>query len=280
MQEIFKQLQFRAFSYEEDPESITDMHFCSEVLEGSWFDKKETCQMHSKIVARAPGSSWVVAYNSVIFAHADLVKQPNGEASVIYWRIHESYNYPEVAKILLDGLKAEARKRNCSNLIIFADREEIEEQIEALGYAPDRSYAYVNPGDVEQGRVLRSERVVVHENDIPALDLRPFLGKPLPPGYLMQKAYLGADYAVFRHTKPNTFEIYCRKNTFFACHDGREWFVFKKGDFKIEPDMVASVLKTLDSLQDGLIMLGEKALDCAEMTPANHAFYRDYCIEI
>ena len=117
MQEIFNQLQFRAFEYEEDAESVTDMHCCAETLEGSWFDKTETCKMHAKIVARVPGSSWAVAYNTVIFAHADLVKMPNGEAHVIYWRIHESYTYPEVAKILLDGLKMEAKKRECSHLI-------------------------------------------------------------------------------------------------------------------------------------------------------------------
>lgn len=280
MQEIFKQLQFRPFSYEEDPESITDMHCCAEVLEGSWFDKTETCQMHSKIVVRAPGSSWVVAYNTVVFAHADLVKQSNGEAHVIFWRIHESYNYPEVAKIMLDGLKVEAQKRGCSNLIIFADQEAIDDQMESLGLVPDRKYMYVNPADVEQGKVLRNERVVIHENDIPALELRPFIGNPLPPDYLMQRAYLGADYAVFKHTKPDTFEIYCKKQTFLACHDGREWFVFKKGDFKVEPDMIASVLKTIASLKDGLIMLSEKAMELAEMTPTNHAYYNDYCIEL
>ena len=75
MQEIFNQLQFRAFEYEEDAESVTDMHCCAETLEGSWFDKTETCKMHAKIVARVPGSSWAVAYNTVIFAHADLVTQ-------------------------------------------------------------------------------------------------------------------------------------------------------------------------------------------------------------
>ena len=43
--------------------------------------------MHAKIVARVPGSSWCVAYNTVIFAHADLVKMPNGEAQVIYDKV-------------------------------------------------------------------------------------------------------------------------------------------------------------------------------------------------
>lgn len=280
MQEIFNQLQFRPFEYEEDAESVTDMHCCAETLEGSWFDKTETCKMHAKIVARVPGSSWAVAYNSVIFAHADLIKMPNGEAHVIYWRIHESYTYPEVAKILLEGLKKEAIKRECTNLIIFADNPQVDDNMELLGLQPDRKYAYINPEDVTKGKVLRNERVVIHENDVQSLNLRPLIGIPLPPDYLMQRAYLGADYAVFRHTKPNTFEIYRKKQTFLACHDGREWFVFKKGDFKVEPEAIASILKTLASLQPGLIMLSEKALELAEIVPTNYAYYDDYCIPL
>ncbi len=280
MQEIFRQLEFRPFSYEEDAESVTDMHCCAEVLEGSWFDKTETCKMHSKIVVRTPGSSWAVAYNTVIFAHADLVKQPNGEASVIYWRIHENYTYPEVAKILLDGLKREAQKRECSNLIIFADSPQVDKNLTSIGLKPDRKYMYIDPSEVEAGKILRYERVVIHENDVPQLQLKPFLGLPLPPDYLMQRAYLGADYAVFRHTKPQTFEIYCKKQTFLACHDGREWFVFKKGDFKVEPDMVPSVLKTISTLIYGNIMLSERAIELAELTPTNDVYYNDYCIPL
>lgn len=280
MQEIFRQLEFRPFSYEEDAESVTDMHCCAEVLEGSWFDKTETCKMHSKIVVRTPGSSWAVAYNTVIFAHADLVKQSNGEASVIYWRIHENYTYPEVAKILLDGLKREAQKRECSNLIIFADSPQVDKNLTSIGLKPDRKYMYIDPSEVETGKILRYERVVIHENDVPQLQLKPFLGLPLPPDYLMQRAYLGADYAVFRHTKPQTFEIYCKKQTFLACHDGREWFVFKKGDFKVEPDMVPSVLKTISTLVYGNIMLSERAIELAELTPTNDVYYNDYCIPL
>lgn len=280
MQEIFKQLRFRPFSYEEDAESVTDMHCCAEVLEGSWFDKTETCKMHSKIVVRAPGSSWAVAYNSVIFAHADLVKQANGEAFVIYWRIHENYTYPEVAEILLDGLKKEAIKRECSNLIIFADHPSVDRHMAFIGLRPDRKYMYINPINVEKGKVLRNERVVLHENDVHSLQLRPFIGTPLPPDYLMQRAYLGADYAVFKHSKPNTFEIYSKKQTFLACHDGREWFVFKKGDFTVEPEMIPSVLKTLANLQDGLIMLSQRGMELAELTPVNEAYYNDYCIKL
>ena len=50
---------------------------------------------------------------------------------------------------------------------------------------------------------------------------------------------------------------------------------FQKRRFKIEPEAVASVLKTLASLQPGLIMLSEKALELAEIVPTNYAYYED-----
>ncbi len=276
MQEIFKKLEFRAFSYEEDPEAVADMHCCSEVLEGSWFDRSETCRMHAKIVVRSPGSSWVLAYGTVIFAHADLIKMPSGEASIIGWRLHENYRHPQVARLLLEGLSREARKRECSGLIIFAENARINEELGMLGLQPDRNYSYADVSAAEHGRILRNERVVLHPDEIPSLDLHPFLGAPLPPAYVMQRAYLGADYAVFRHSKPATFEFYQKDLTFLACHDGREWYIFKKGDFKPEKDVVSSVLKTAASLLTGRILLSEKACEAAELIPITDGVYHDF----
>ncbi len=276
MQEIFKKLEFRPFSYEEDPEAVADMHCCAEVLEGSWFDRSDTCKMHAKIVVRSPGSSWVLAYGQVIFAHADLIKLPSGEASIICWRIHENYRHPAVARRLLEGLTGAARKRECSSLVIFAENSRVAEELEMLGMKPDRSYRYADATAVEQGKVLRSERVVMHPDEITGLNLHPFIGSPLPPAYIMQRAYLGADYAVFRHSKPATFEIYHKDNTYFACHDGREWYVFRKGDFKPDREIIASVLKTAASLQPGRILLSEKACEAADLIPINDGVYHDY----
>ena len=65
MQDIFNKLELRPFSYEEDAESVADMHCCAEVLEGYWFDKAETCKMHSKIVEKSR-FFLVLAYSTVI----------------------------------------------------------------------------------------------------------------------------------------------------------------------------------------------------------------------
>ncbi len=276
MQEIFKKLEFRSFSYEEDPEAVADMHCCAEVLEGYWFDRSETCKMHAKVVVRSPGSSWVVAYNSLIFAHADLIKTGADDATVLGWRIHENYHYPQVARILFDGLCREARKRECSGLVFFADTPAIEEDLKMLGLQPDRCYQYADASATEKGKVLRSQRVVPHTDEISKLGLKRFLGSPLPPNYVLQRAFMGADYCVFRHAKPACFEIFHKENTYLACHDGREWHVFRQGDFKIDPDVISSVLKTASSLQPGRIMLSDRAMEAAELIPINDGVYHDF----
>lgn len=276
MQEIFNSLKFRAFSYEEDPEGVADMHCCNEVLEGSWFDKSETCKMHSKVVVRSPGSSWVLAYDKVIFAHADLVKAADKTGIVIAWRIHENYRHPQIVRLMLEGLSEQARKRECSGLLIYADIGKIEEELAMVGMQPDREYRYADTAAVDKGRILRSQRVVLHTDEIAGLNLLPFLGSPLPPPYIIQRAFMGSDYGVFRHTKPDTFEIFHQENTYLASHDGREWHVFRQGDFKGEKEIIPSVLKTVASLKPGRIMLSDRAFEAAELIPLNDGVYHDY----
>lgn len=276
MQEIFKQLEFRSFSYEDDPEAIVDMHCCADVLEGSWFDKSETCKMHAKVVVRSPGSSWVVAYNSLIFAHADLIKTTSSDSTVVGWRIHENFRHPQVARLLLEGLSREAKKRDCTGLVIFADSSKVAEDLQMLGIQPDRSYRYANVSTVEKGRVLRSERVVLHTDEVANTDYRPFLGSPLPPHYILQRAFMGADYCVFRHCKPETFDIMVQDMVFLGCHDGREWHVFRKGEKKVTPDLIPSVLKTVASLKSGMIMLSERAMNEAGIVPINEGVFHDF----
>lgn len=277
MQEIFKSLTFRGFSYEEDAEGVADMHCCAEVLEGSWFDKADTCRMHSKVVVKCPGSSWVLSYSTVIFAHVDLIKAANNTGAVIGWRIHENYHsFPQVARLLLEGLKEQARKREYSGLLIFADNAKVEEELAMIGMTPDRKYRYADVAAVDKGRILRSQRVILHPDDIRGLSLQPFLGSPPPPDYIMQKAFMGSDYGVFKHCKPDTFEIFHQNNTYLACHDGREWHIFRQGDFKGDKDIIASVLKTAASHKPGRIMLSDRALEAAELIPLNDGVYHDY----
>ncbi|EKD82490.1 MAG: hypothetical protein ACD_39C01256G0001, partial [uncultured bacterium] len=128
----------------------------------------------------------------------------------------------------------------------------------------------------EHGKALRSERVILHPDEIARQGLLPFLGSPLPPDYIILKAFMGADYGVFRHCKPDTFEIYHQENTYLACHDGREWHIFRKGDFKGEKEIIPSVLKTAATLKPGRIMLSDRALEAAELIPLNDGAYHDY----
>jgi len=276
MQEIFNSLKFRSFSYEEDAEGIADMHCCSEVLEGSWFDRSDTARMHSKVIVRCPGSSWVLSYGTVIFGHVDLVKNKDNTAAAIAWRIHENYRHPQVVRLLLEGLSEQARKREYSGILIFADNIKVEEELSMIGMKPDRSYHYADVSGAESGRILRSQRVVLHPDDVTGLDLQPFLGSPLPPNYIIQKAFKGADYGVFRHCKPDTFEIFHQDNTYLACHDGREWHIFRQGNFKGDKEIIPSVLKTAAAQKPGRIMLNDRALAAAELIPLNDGVYHDY----
>ena len=276
MQDIFNKLEFRSFSYEEDSEAVADMHCCAEILEGSWFDRSDTCKMHAKVVARSPGSSWVVAYGSVIFAHADLIKTSTQEASVLGWRLHENFRYPQVARMLFEGLCREARKREYTEMVIYADNSRVDEELVMLGMQPDRRYQYADPSSAGNSRILRSQRVVLNSDDVSQMPLTKFLGLPLPPAYILQKAYMGADYAVFKHSKPSTFEIYHNDHTYLACHDGREWHIFRQGDFKAEKEIISPLLKTIASLQSGHIMLSDKAAEAAELIPINDGVYHDY----
>ena len=276
MQEIFNSLKFRSFSYEEDAEGVADMHCCTEVLEGSWFDRSDTCRMHSKVVVRCPGSSWVLSYNTVIFAHVDMIKNADNTAIAFAWRIHENYRFPQIVRLMLEGLSEQARKRECSGILIFADNSKVEEELAMIGMMPDRAYRYADVAGAEHGRILRSQRVVLHPDDIAGLNLQPFLGSPLPPVYIIQKAFMGADYAVFRHCKPDTFEIFHQDNIYLACHDGREWHVFRQGDFKGDKEIIPSVLKTVAAQKPGRIMLNDRALEAAELIPLNDGVYHDY----
>ena len=280
MQEIFKRLEFRPYLYEEDSEPVADMHCSAEVLEGFWFDKADNCKLHAKLIARCPGSSWVLAYGNIIFAHADFVKQANGELHVICARIHENYMFPQVMKALLDGIRIEALKRKAKAIVFFADNEQIDEAMKLISQKPDRTYSYVNVSDIETGKILRHDRVILNQDDIDESKFSPFIGIPYPPSYFLNRAYAAADYALFRHEKPQTFDIYYKGNTFFACYDGREWCVFKRGDFKSEKEAVSSVLKTISELQPGRILLSEKALEAANIAPANDKVYHDYYISI
>ena len=276
MREIFDNMVFRAFSYEEDPEAIVDMHRCAETLEGSWFDGPLTCKLHSKMIARTPGSTWVVTYGNIIFAHADLIKSITGEAVIVGWRIHTDYHYPQVARKLLDGLKLEAVKREATGLIIFADNSEVVSDMSMIGCRPDREYAYIRPGECEKGIVLESEKIDIHPDDVADHNLFPFLGTPLPPAYLNYRAVMAAEQGVFHYRRPALYRISVDQQVYIASFDGREWHIFKKGDFKGSKSLIASLIKTIASINPARILLNKAAIEAAEVIPATDGVLYDY----
>lgn len=280
MREIFDKMEFRAFSYEEDPEAVVDMHRCAETLEGSWFDNSATCKLHAKMITKVPGSSWVVTYGSMIFAHADLIKTSSGEGVVVAWRVHSDYHFPQVVRKLLEGLKQEARKRECVSLLVFADNPETVSDMNMVGCNPDREYAYARSCECESGLILESEAISIHPDDMPKLGLQPFLGSPLPATYLNYRATMGAEQGLFHFRRPAHYEIKIGLNRYIASFDGREWHVFKKGDFKGDKEAAASIIKTIASINPARILLSASAMEAAAMIPASDGVLYDYFLQI
>lgn len=278
MLDIIRQMEFRQFVFDEDSEAVVDMHRCAEVLEGSWFDASGTCKINAKIVARTPGSSWVISYGNMVFAHADLLKVNKSEAMVSGWRTHESYNHPMINKILFDGLCEMARKREYSGLTIFGDNSRVDDAMLPLGLQADRKYQFVNLTDLAKGIILGSRKIFIHPDEVPANDLKSFLGSPLPPSFIINKANVAAGHRLFRHRKPEIFEILDGLKTYIACQDGREWHIFKKGDFKADLEIIPSLLKTISELTNGppRILLSTKALETVDVLPSNDGVYNDY----
>lgn len=280
MQEIFREIEFREFSYELDPEAIVDMHRAAEILEGSWFDDANSCKVHAKAVVRTPGSTWSLVYKTMVFGHVDLTKLDDAQAVIPYWRIHSDYKHPTVVKKMLDGIKAVAAQRNYSSIVIFGDKEEVKENLKMIGIQPDRNYKYIEVEDAHNSVVLPFTRILIRPDETHRAGLLPLMGSPLPPAYILNRAYTGADYGLFRFTKPNVFEIEFNSKLYVACHDGREWHVFKKSNFKGEPEAVKPLLATLAEIKRGRILLNEKLLEISGVTPANEGAYNDFYIEI
>lgn len=276
MREIFDKIEFRAFSYEEDPEAVVDMHRCAETLEGSWFDGEASCKLHSKLVTKSPGSTWVVTYGKIIFAHADLIKTKTGEGIVFAWRIHSDYHYPQVVRKLFEGLKEEARKRECTGLVIFGDNSDVISDVSMLGFQPDREYSYAKTSDCEKGLILEYSQTNIHPDDVASKDLHPFLGSPLPATYVNYRATMAAELGLFYYRRPVHYEINFGINTYVASFDGREWHIFKKGQFKGEKEAISSLIKTAATINPARILLSNAALEAAELIPASDGVLYDY----
>lgn len=282
MLDIIRQMTFREFVYEDDSEAVVDMHRCYEKLEGSWFDDSHTCRTHAKIVTRTPGSKWVIAFERMIFAHASLLKLDKNTAVVTAFRLHQDLRHPMVAKKLYDGLCQQATKRNYASIVFFADSYQAVENYKLFSLKTDREYRMVDILELDKGINLTAKPTMIYPEDFEQYNLKPFLGTPLPPEYIIERSILAAERRFFSFTKPQLFEIVVEPHVFIACHDGREWHVFRKGDFKAEPETVNSILTTISKAVSGSskIMLNSKALNITGLVPVNDGVLYDYHVSL
>lgn len=271
MNNLLRRLEFREFSYEEDPESVVDMQRCREILDGGWLDSAETCRMNHKMVVRTPGSSWVLAFGHTIFGYADMVPAGDGTGCVITWRLHPDFRHPIVARKLLDGLTQQARLRNYSGLVFLADGEEMLTDLERIGLKRDRSYGWVQPADLEPGPKAESQPVSLTLDEAMGEALLPFLGPPLPPRFVLVRSFMAASYGVFHHARPALYRLRVQSVDYLACFDGREWFVFRKARHELDREAIRPILATLASLHSGRILLSKKAAEAAALPFQNDA---------
>lgn len=280
MQEVIKQLEFRPFSYEEDAESLVDLHRCMETLEGGWFDSVSTCRMHSKIIARTPGSSWVISVGGTVLGHAYMLNNHDGTGLVSRWRLHPDFRFPEMASSLLQGLCREARKRAWTGLLILADSDDICRDLETTGLRRDRTYRWLQFADLEPGEEAVITRFSGAVRDFSAQPLLRFLGSPFPPDYVINQAIMATEYGVFNFTHPSLFAVSWQETAYLACFDGREWFVFRQESRDTDRAAVGPVLRALCGIGNGRMLVNENALAAAAIVPMNQAGLYDFFISL
>ncbi|MFZ2957830.1 MAG: hypothetical protein WA705_13165 [Candidatus Ozemobacteraceae bacterium] len=281
MEDLLRRLEFRPFSYEADPDSLVDMHRCREILEGSWLDDIDTCRMHHKMVTRACGSSWVIVVAKAIIGYADLVGMKDGSGVVCRWRLHSDFHHPRVAARLFQGLKEQAKIRSLNSLTFFADHPEVLTDLEEIGIKRDRSYQWIRPDQEEElGPEAPSATLNQPLSDFLEMDFRPFLGSPLAPGFLLARSFLAAEYGVFHHCKPLMIEITVDGVRFPACHDGREWFVFRTAKRPGDAQAIRPILANLAKNKPGRILMTQKAIELAKIIPASEEIFWDLYTDI
>lgn len=279
MDDIFRKLEFRPFSYETDPEFVVDMFRAFEILEGSWFDAENTCRMYQKIVSRVSGTSWVLSFSRAVIAYADIVSFNDRDAFVTRWAVHPDFQHPKVSRKMLDGLIQEAAKRKFNSLTLFAGNPESFGNFESIGLKRDRLYQWVMTGDVQTvpgitANSMNKGREAIDE------DFLPFLGSPLPPRFSLAKAFMAAGYGVFNYRSPDLIKIEVAGVPYFAFHDGREWFVFRKSRNPKDSEAIEPILGALGAYKMGRILLSEKAYKMAQALPASREMFWDYFLEI
>jgi hypothetical protein len=80
--------------------------------------------------------------------------------------------------------------------------------------------------------------------------------------------------------KPELYRIIFNSRPYVACYDGREWHIFREGNFKGEPEAILPILRTVGSLKGGKILLSSKAIEKADIAPASNGVCHDFYIKI
>lgn len=278
--DFIRRFEFRAISYEEDASSLVDMHRCFEQLEGSWFDDESTCRMHQKIVARSPGSSWVLSWERTIFGYADLIQKSDGVGSVPRWRIHPDFRQPAAARKLFDGLCQEARHREWRSLELFADTEEVRQDLAGIGLKPDRCYFWTNPAEVTSDAAIETREEAHADGDsLLGENWLSFLGSPLPLRFILTRAFRATHYNAFHYKTPKFWRMSVSGNEFLSCYDGREWHVFRRRRGDSDSEAVQPIIAALGELHPGRLMVSEKAGDIAGALPASDQRFWDFFID-
>lgn len=269
MEDLIKRIEFRYFSFETDPEFVVDMHRCLEVLEGSWFDQEETFRMHQKMVTRACGSSWIAVIGRAVVGYADLLEATPGNGCVFSWRLHPDFRHPKIVKFMIEGLKEQAKKRGWSSLTILAGTADTLQDLEKIGLAKDRQYQWINLSEFDDPGLIEPEALQKTISEMLEEKFIPYLGTPLPPGFVLARAFMASDYGRFNYRKPRLFSLFLNGIMYTACFDGREWFVFRKGKDPADADHIKTVLGTLAGLHEGRILVSKGAIEKAELVAAS-----------
>lgn len=280
MHDIFRRIEFGRFSYEEDPEGVVDMHRCMEVLENSWFDSVETCRMHSKMVSRTPGSIWVLRCSNTIFGHASLFNRGDGTGMVCNFRVHPDFRYGEVVHKLLNGLLEQAAAIKLSGLVILADRKKVREDLQTAGLRFDRAYSWFSPESISCESPVVFEKIAAGHHFPQISNMSSYLGSPLTPQFVVSRSVLASDYNVFGYSKPQLFKLACGEREYFACNDGREWYVFREGKEKSDAEAIRPVVSALAEIIPGSpILLSEKSFELGSFKTSREVQQWDFFVD-
>ncbi|MBF0406015.1 MAG: hypothetical protein HQM10_01585 [Candidatus Riflebacteria bacterium] len=278
MDYLIRQADFRAFSYETDPEYVVDMQRCREVLEGGWLDREETCKVNHKIVLRANGTSWILSVSRAIIAYADMIGDSSGNAWIQMLRIHSDFRYPKTTSRFLKEIQKQAEKRNLARIFIFSDRNETTCDLSQIGLSPERKFRWISTQDVDSldSLNLSSESISLDISELSDFNMHNFLGPNLNPKFIVARSFMAPSYDLFQHKKPLFIRFKCDFNEFLACFDGREWFVFRAEQRTDDLQAITPILSALNEIKSSVIRISENAIGKIGLVPSSDEVFADY----